>query len=119
MGIIKKMFVQLNTLPNHITILGGGNLQGADQAIKKITLEIGFDYKEYNPVHTDFNEYSALPKYRYGKTYKPLHFATRYNDLVKDCDKLIVFYNTKIQDKFLENAIKQARKLDKKLVIMS
>lgn len=113
------MFVQINSLPNHITILGGGNLQGADQMIKKTALEIGFDYKEYNPVHTAFNEYSALPKYRYSKGYKPLHFATRYNDLIKDSDKLVVFYNTKVQDSFLDSAIKQARKLNKKLVIMS
>lgn len=113
------MLSQINKLPNYITILGGGNIQGADYLIKKATLEIGFNYKEFNPAHTAFNEYSALPKYRYGKGYKPLNFATRYADLVKESDKLIVFYNTKVKDGFLETAIKQAEKLKKPLVIMS
>lgn len=109
----------MKQLPNHITIMGGGNAHGADEFIKKMALEVGFDFKEFNPIHTPFNEYSALPKYRYGKAYKPFNFGARYNDLINSCDKIIFFYNTDIQDKFLENAIKFANKLQKEYVIMS
>lgn len=110
LGSIRSFFTQLNTLPNTIIILGGGNGYQADSFIKELSLELDFEYKEFNPYHTPHSQYSALPRYRYGKQFSTKNFAIRYQDLIKQCDKLIVFQDQAQSDTFINQVCKRIEK---------
>ena len=109
-GMIRNFFLKLQQLPNYITVLGAGNGFTGDLTIKKLTLDLGFGYIEYNPFHTAHNIYSAFPYYRYSKGFHTGNFATRYNALIKDCDKLIIFQDNNASDAFINSIIKKAEK---------
>lgn len=108
--IIRQFFLNLKTLPNYIIVLSGGNTMGGDPIIRKIALEMGLGYKEYNPFHSMHNIYSAYPAYRYSKKFSPGNFASRYSDLIKNCDRLVVFQDINSSDTFIESIVKQINK---------
>lgn len=97
---IRTFFGRLNQLPNYIIINSGGGGYAADELVKELSFELDFKYVEFNPIHTPYNQYSALPKYRYGKTFNTGNLATRYRDLIKASDKLVVFQDGNSTDVF-------------------
>lgn len=107
---IREFFQKLIDLPNYIEIVGAGNNYGADLYIKELALELELGYKEYNPFHTAHNVYSAYPKYRYGKKFNTANLAIRYADLIKDCDKLVVFQDKNASDTFIDSIVKKVEK---------
>lgn len=101
-------------------ILSGGTNTGAEYLVKKIALELGFQYKEYNPSYTGMKIYSAMPREYYGKGYHFSHLTDRYKHLVNECAYIIVFLEKGINlPPELKYAIQYAQKNKKKLVIIS
>lgn len=112
-NLIKKSY------GHYVTIATGGSDIGAENIAKKWALELGMDYVEYNPSYTGKRIYSALPDLYYGKKYHISHLTDRYKQLVKDCDYIILFQNTKTELAFeLNYALNFAKKLKKKLLII-
>ena len=107
---IIQFFIKIKDLPNYVTILGGGSGYVGDTTVKKIALELELGYREYNPVHTPYNVYSAFPQYRYSKAFNTGNFMTRYNELVKKSDKLIIFQDKDCSDIFINKIITQLEK---------
>jgi hypothetical protein len=100
--------------------MGGGSPAGADLFIKKITLEIGFEYREYTPYHLSHNVFSVESPYRYNKPFSPRHLAARYSVLIKDCDKLVVFQDSRSSDTIIGSVVKriEKNKINKPAVIL-
>ena len=60
-----------------LEIISRGGLQGAEKYVRKYALELGVQYKEFNPSHTNRNLYSAMNESFYNKPYQPFNFILR------------------------------------------
>jgi hypothetical protein len=117
---IKNLLTSLKQKFNdELIIVSSGNKQGGDKHIKKFSLEFGIKYKEFNPAHTVQNLYSAMSERYYGKPYHVSQFHHRNMLLAKDCNYMIALIPEGVQHNELQSAIKQAIKLDKKVVIIT
>jgi len=111
---IRNVFIKLNQLPNHVLVLGAGNAYGADKVIRNLAIAMGFDYREYKPVHEQYDSYCALPKFRYNKKYNPKNYITRYLKLIDEADKVFVFKDRYKKDTFIQAAIEHLKKTKNK-----
>ena len=102
-----------------LSIVSGWCKDGADRYAKKYALEFNCKYVEFNPAHTVYNFYSALNENYYGKQYSPKHFFIRNKMLAKYCDIVIGFIPNGIKSDGTINTITEAKKLNKKVVIIS
>ena len=102
-----------------LIIISGGAQHGADKFARKYALEFGIRYREFNPAHTVKNLYSAMSETYYEKPYHVSQFHHRNMLIAKDCNYMIVLVPGEIKAVDSESAIKQAIKLDKKVVIIS
>ena len=102
-----------------LTIVSGGCLDGADRFAKKYAIELECNYIEFNPAHTPKNLYSALRENYYGKIYMPKNFFHRNKMLAKYVDCIIAFVPTNNKSSGTEHTIKEAKKMNKKVVIIS
>ena len=102
-----------------LIVISGGAKDGADKFARKYALEFGIKYKEFNPAHTVQNLYSAMSERYYGKPYHVSQFHHRNMLLAKDCNYMIALIPEGVQHNELQSALKQAIKLDKKVVIIS
>lgn len=103
---------------NDIHIASRDGKTGVDKSVKRIALEFGFDYNIFNLYHTEYNNYSAMPRWKYGKQYSPRHYYWRDADAVKWAD-LIIIYCRKPDYKEIEVLIKTAKKHNKKTLIIN
>jgi len=108
-----------NKFGENLIIVSGGCPQGADKMAKKYALEFSCYYKEFNPSHTGKNLYSAMNEAFYNKPYIPKNFFHRNKLLAKDVDYLVAFIPRGEDSKGTLHIIKEANKLDKKVVIIS
>lgn len=81
----------------------------ADGYIKKLTLEVGASYKEFNPRCTPYNLYSAMPVNYYGKNYHPTHFIENIRRMCWHVDRLILVGGV-TQQKSLETSMNKMKK---------
>jgi hypothetical protein len=102
-----------------LIIISGGAKQGADKYVKKYALEFGLNYKEFNPAHTPVNLYSAMSEGYYGRPYHVSQFHHRNMLIAKDCNYMIALVPKNATVNGSESAIKQAMKLEKKVVIIT
>ena len=116
---IKDAIFSLKKRFEGITIVSGGCRDGADRFAKKYAIELGCNYIEFNPAHTPKNLYSALSENYYGKEYKPKHFFHRNTMIAKYSDYIIAFVHEGSNSFGTEHTIKEAKKLSKKVVIIS
>jgi|TARA_R110000803_G_scaffold42850_5_gene91673 hypothetical protein len=117
---IKNLLTNLKQKFNdELIIISSGNKQGGDKHTKKFSLEFGIKYKEFNPAHTVQNLYSAMSERYYAKPYHVSQFHHRNMLIAKDCDYMIALIPEGVQHNELQSAIKQAIKLDKKVVIIT
>ena len=86
-----------------LIIISGGAKDGADKFARKYALEFGIKYKEFNPAHTIKNLYSAMSDTYYER----------------DCNVMIAFIPSGESSSGSMSAIKQAKKLNKPVTIIS
>jgi predicted Rossmann fold nucleotide-binding protein DprA/Smf involved in DNA uptake len=117
---IKDTIFQLkNKFGEDVEIVSGGAPDGADRFAKKYALDFELRYKEFNPSHTVMNLYSACNEAYYGKKYSPRHFFHRNKLLAKYVDYVIAFIPRGIESRGTLHTIKEAHKLNKKIVVIS
>jgi len=102
-----------------VTIIGMGDLLGADKYVKKYALEMGFIYKEMNAPHTVKNLYSLMSDAYYDKPYTNKNLFLRNQIYCKYIDKCVIFDDTNLTDKKIINVVKQLTKLRKKAIIIT
>ena len=117
---IKDTLFQLKQkFGDKLIIISGGAKDGADKYARKYALEFGIRYREFNPAHTIKNLYSAMSEIYYEKPYHVSQFHHRNMLIAKDCNYMIALIPEGVQHNELQSAIKQAIKLDKKVVIIT
>ena len=102
----------------NICIISGGAF-GADRMGKEAALEKGLAYKEYNPAHEAWNEYSGKPKEYYGKPYNVKHYFERNSFIAEDSDILFAFIPAGHQSNGTMDTVTKAAKLHKYFKIIN
>jgi len=116
---IRDMIFKLKqTFGDSLEIVSGGSLNGADKYAKKFSLELGVNYKEFNPAHTVKNLYSAMPDSYYGKPFHVSQLFHRNSLIAKYCDKMIIF-RSEGKSNGSDHAMKEAVKLEKPVVVVN
>jgi predicted Rossmann fold nucleotide-binding protein DprA/Smf involved in DNA uptake len=117
---IKEMIFKLkNAYGDKLEIVSGGANAGADKYARKYAIELGVTYKEFNPAHTQRNLYSVMPEEFFGKPYHVSQLFHRNTLIVKYCDKMIAFVDSKSKTGGTAHAIKEAQKHNKPVIIVS
>lgn len=112
----KKLRGQYGT--DYYTIQTSGNEVGADAIIKKISLDLGFRFKEFNPSYTGYRMFSAEPEVYYGKSFHISHLYDRFTKLLRSSDKIIIFSEDGIENKELTIPLKINEKLKIPIIII-
>jgi len=102
-----------------LIVISGGGKNGADKYARKYALEFGIKYKEFNPAHTVKNLYSAMSDTYYDKPYHVSQFHHRNMLIARDCNVMIVFIPAGDEKSGCMTAVKQAKKLNKPVTIVS
>ena len=102
-----------------VEIVSGGCKFGADKYAKKFALEFDMKYVEFPAVHESYNIHCILPRYKYGKPYAVWHFFERNKEIAKYSDKIVAFIPEGIKSNGTMNTIEHARKMEKKVIILS
>jgi predicted Rossmann fold nucleotide-binding protein DprA/Smf involved in DNA uptake len=117
---IREMIFKLKqTFGDKLEIVSGGALQGADKYAKKYALEMGVNYKEFNPAHTNKNLYSGMPESYYGKPYHVSQLFHRNEIIAKYSDKMIAFIDSTVTSNGSKHAVSMAQKHKKPVVIVN
>ena len=117
---IKDALFQLKQkFGSELIIVSGGAQYGADKFARKYALEFGIKYKEFNPAHTTKNLYSAMSDDYYNKPYHVSQFHHRNMLIARDCDVMMAFIANGSDSGGSMSAIKKAKKLNKKVTIIS
>jgi|15BtaG_2_1085339.scaffolds.fasta_scaffold00531_7 hypothetical protein len=107
-----------NKFGDDLVIVSGGNSFGADPIIRKYSLEMDCNYKEFNPAHTQQNLYSVMPENFFNRIYSPKNFFVRNKIMVGYSDCIILFIPKNKKTKSELNVIKCSKKMNKKIVII-
>ena len=113
------LFMLKARFKDKLIIISGGAKHGADKFARKYALEFGIKYKEFNPAHTTKNLYSAMSDNYYDKTYHVSQFHHRNMLIARDCDIMIAFIANGADSNGSMSAIKKAKKLNKRVTIIS
>ena len=117
---IKDTLFQLKQkFGDKLIIISGGAKYGADKFARKYALEFGMRYREFNPAHTTKNLYSAMSDDYYEKPYHVSQFHHRNMLIARDCDVMMAFIGKDNSSNGSMSAIKQAKKLNKPVTIIS
>ena len=117
---IKDTLFQLKQkFGDKLIIISGGAKHGADKFARKYALEFGMRYREFNPAHTTKNLYSAMSDDYYEKPYHVSQFHHRNMLIARDCDVMMAFIGQHDSANGSMSAIKQAKKLNKPVTIIS
>jgi hypothetical protein len=104
---------------DELIIISGGAHDGADKYARKFAIEFGISYREFNPAHTPKNLYSAMTESYYGKPYHASQFHHRNYLIAQDCDVMMAFIPYEDRSPGSESAIKAAKRLGKKVIIIT
>ena len=104
---------------DELIIISGGAHDGADKYARKFAIEFGISYREFNPAHTPKNLYSAMTESYYGKPYHASQFHHRNYLIAQDCDVMMAFIPYDQRSPGSESAIKAAKRLGKKVIIIT
>ena len=102
-----------------LEIVSGGQKDGADGYAKKYALEFDLKYSEFPPAHYQYNQHCVLESYNYGKPYAVWHYHNRNKSLIGYSDVVVAFIPKNLTSKGTESALKEAKKNDKKYVIIN
>ena len=117
---IKDTLFQLKQrFANNLIVISGGAKNGADKFVRKYALEFGIKYKEFNPAHTTKNLYSAMSEDYYEKPYHVSQFHHRNMLIARDCDVMIAFIGEGDSANGSMSAIKNAKKMNKPVTIVT
>ena len=114
---IKEFIFKLKQKGN-IEIVGGGNRLGADRYIKKFTLEFDLPYSEFPPKHFSYNQFCVLDSFNYGRKFNKWYYDERHKQIVKYCDKIVVFQEKHNHPEQTKCIIDESNKLNKGLVVI-
>ena len=101
-----------------VCIVSGG-AWGADLIGKELALLKGLEYKEFNPAHTNHNQYSVKPKDWFNQPYNPANFFERNTFIAEESDYLFAFIPEGITANGTMNTVMKIKKLKKPYTIIN
>ncbi len=84
-----------------------------DKEIRKLALELGYEYKEYTPLYLPWSPYSVFPQEKFGKPFK-LSEVYLSSLLVAKGSDYTIFIFPKSGDALLKSSMRKAEKLKRK-----
>jgi predicted Rossmann fold nucleotide-binding protein DprA/Smf involved in DNA uptake len=102
-----------------LEIVSGGQKQGADGYAKKYALEFDTKYSEFPPAHYAYNQHCVLESYKYGKRYAVWNYHNRNKQIAEYSDKIVAFIPKGKISNGTMSTIKEAKKNQKKYVIIN
>lgn len=102
-----------------IEIVSLGDTSGADKHVKKYSLELGYEYREMNPPHTNKNLYSVMSESFYGKPYLAKNVFARDKIFAGYIELCVIFDQNNPISRKCVNILKEIRKLKKKVVVIA
>jgi len=116
---IKEFLFKLkNQTDQTVTIVGLGDLTGADRHIKKYALEFGYHYEEMNLPHTIKNLYSLMTESFYGREFNVKNIHTRNKIYSKYVESCIIFDDSKMVDKKINAILKELTRSKKRCIVI-
>jgi len=106
-------------LGEKVEVISGGQKLGADGFAKKYALEFDMKYVEFPPRHYTYNQHCMLDESHYGKRYFPKNFYDRNKQIVEYSDYIVAFMPKDSYTKGTLHTIEEAKKLNKKVIILS
>ena len=104
---------------DELEIVSGGQKDGADGYAKKYALEFDINYSEFPPSHYAYNQHCVLESYKYGRPYATWHYHDRNKKIVEYSDVVAAFIPKDTTSKGTESTLKEAKKKEKKYVIIT
>ena len=104
---------------DELEIVSGGQKDGADGYAKKYALEFDIKYSEFPPSHYAYNQHCVLESYKYGRPYAAWHYHDRNKKIVDYSDVVAAFIPKDTTSKGTESTLKEAKKKEKKYVIIT
>ena len=114
----KAIEAVINEYGDKIVIISGG-AYGADLFGKEIALEKGLKYIEFNPSHTNYNQYSGMNEDWYNKPYNVGNFFERNTFIAEHSDYIIAFIPDGMTSNGTMDTVNKARKLNKRIIILN
>ncbi len=108
-----------NRIKDDIEIISRANKNGADAFIKKYALEFGYNYLEFPAAHGNRTLHTQLPESYFNKPFSISNYFVQTKMYTKYCDYLVVFCESKNNDKGINNLLLAMDKLDKKAIIIA
>ena len=102
-----------------LEIVSGGQKNGADGYAKKYAIEFDVKYSEFPPRHYQYNQHSVFESFKYGRPYAAWHYHDRNKEIAEYTDVMAAFIPKDTTSKGTESALKEAKKKEKKYVIIS
>ena len=106
-GEWKSTTIELHSHPNNFV----------GDCVKNYTLEFDMSYSEFPPSHLPYNMYCVLKPYHYGKPFQAWNYKIRDKQIVKSCDKIVMFKSIKSGNDLLYY-IKESEKLNKPYILV-
>ena len=106
-------------LGEKVEVVSGGQKLGADGFAKKYALEFDMKYVEFPPRHYTYNQHCILDQSHYGKKYFPKNFYDRNKQIVEYSDYIVAFMPKDNYTKGTLHTIEEAKKLNKKVIILN
>ena len=117
---IKNFIYELKVkYKDEVEIVSGGQKLGADGFAKKYALEFDMKYVEFPPRHYTYNQHCILDQSHYGKKYFPKNFYDRNKQIVEYSDYIVAFMNKDDYTKGTLLTIEEAKKMNKKVIILN
>jgi len=104
---------------DELEIVSGGQREGADGYAKKYALEFDVKYSEVPPAHYVYNQHCVLESYRYSKPYAVWHYHDRNKQIAEYSDVMAAFIPKNHISKGTNSALTEAKKNQKKYVIIN
>lgn len=118
-NLLKELLFNVKTSFGPLaTIASGGTLEGLESDVKRISLEFGLIYKEFNPSFTGWNKYSYLGENYFGKNFHVSHYDDRYKQLVFKVDTLFLGIDGERDEKYFKKFLNLAVKKGIKTILL-
>ena len=104
---------------DEVEVVSGGQPLGADGYAKKFALEFGITYREFPPAHYSYNMHCVLNEKNYGKRYYVSNFFKRNKQIAEYSDVIVAFIPSGEESRGTMNTVGHAKRMNKKVVIMT
>ncbi len=103
---------------DNLEIVSGGQKDGVDGYVKRISLDFDIRYSEFPPQHYPHNIHCVKEAYDYGKPYRVWNYHKRNRQIVEYSDNIVAFVTDGVVTNGTASVLKYCEKVEKKHIII-